>query len=511
MIGGILLAADGPRQLLAPLWVALLWGYCVLDHVDGFRARARGMSSAWGEFLDHALDALIVPAVILAASWIAPAGAIRPWVTAAAIGGALVATVAVWSEQRAQGKLFLPSVGPVEGVVAAGLFMLTWAIPGADIWWQTVHLGATRAELFLLASLAFVATGLFAISRRTPDSLKPALMLAGFAVVLVAIAAARPEASLPLILAFALAGASLAARTIVSHLTGDFRPNLPLLGFGATLVATLPTAPGPVLALLPWVAAVLLGGGVLVRDWMAAARALRPGNAQQRSDVWQSIWRRKAATQDVPLHHVNGYDLLDQRGWDSMIADLASKLRLRPGMEVIEFGCGAGAFLLSLTRCCTGLRINGIDYAPELVERARKALAGGFSVGDMRASPHLPSAGFDLVCSFGTMMYLNSPAEAEKALDEMRRVLRPGGEIFLGEISDADRKEEAERLRRVTHADHRRVSAERPDHLYLSRGFFADYAGRNGLKAEVHDHRDLPFGASNPLASYRFSVILRAA
>jgi ubiquinone/menaquinone biosynthesis C-methylase UbiE/phosphatidylglycerophosphate synthase len=511
LTGGVAFVPEGLRQMLAPLWVALLWGYCVLDHVDGFRARDRKMSSAWGEFLDHALDAIIVPAVILAVAWFVPAGAIRPWVAAAAIGGALVATVAVWSEQRAQGKLFLPAIGPVEGIAATGLFMLTWLIPGADIWWQTVQLGATRAELFLLASLLFVVTGLFTISRRTPDSLKPALMLAGFAVVLAAVAAARPEASLPLILAFALAGAALAARTIVAHLTGDFRPHLPLLGFGATLLASLPTAPGPALATLPWLAAVLLGGGALARDWIAAGRALRPRAGQQRSDVWQSIWRRKAATDDVPLHHVNGYDLLDQRGWDGMIADLAAKLRLRPGLEVIEFGCGAGAFLLSLARCCTGLRLNGIDYAPELVERARKSLPGGFSVGDMRASPHLPTAGFDLVCSFGTMMYLNSPAEAEKALDEMQRVLRPGGEIFLGEISDADRQEEAERLRRVTHADHRRVSADRPDHLYLSRRFFQDYAARHRLKAEVHDHRDLPFGASNPLASYRFSVILRAA
>ena len=56
LLAGILLTPPAIRLALAPVWVALLWAYCILDHVDGCRARRRGASSPWGECLDHGRD-----------------------------------------------------------------------------------------------------------------------------------------------------------------------------------------------------------------------------------------------------------------------------------------------------------------------------------------------------------------------------------------------------------------------------------------------------------------------
>lgn len=514
LVAGLLLVPAGVGSALAPLWVALLWGYCVLDHVDGFRARSRGASSPWGEFLDHGLDALVVPAVVLAAVLMGPDGLVRPWLGTLLMAGAVLVTVAVWTEQRAVGVLYLPRFGPVEAVFATGLYMLSWLSPVAANWWAVpVLFGFSGTEVFLLVSLAIMPAGLIGFAFRAPSALGPVYAFAAMGAVTVAVAAILPSLAAPVALAFALAGAAQTARTILAHLTGAASPPVGILTVVATLAAAVLS---PLLGLGPALAyAVALALGVLelTRAWLVAVAVLRRGSAAGtatgRSEVWLNIWRRKAASTDVPLHHVNGYDLLDQAGWDGMIGELVAKLRLRPGMEVIEFGCGAGAFPASMAKVCPGLKLHGIDYAPELVERVRRVLDGGFQVGDIRDCPQVPSGSYDLVCSFGTLMYLNSAADATLALDEMRRALRPEGEIYLGEISDAERRAEAERLRSVTHADHRRVSADRPDHLYLPRDFFTDYAARHGFAISVHDHRDLGFGAGNPLASYRYSIIMR--
>ena len=514
LVAGLLLVPATLCSALAPLWVVLLWGYCVLDHVDGFRARSRGASSPWGEFLDHGLDALVVPAVVLAAVLMGPAGLVRPWLGTLLMAGAVLVTVAVWTEQRAVGVLYLPRFGPVEAVFATGLYMLSWLSPAAAGWWAAPALfGFSGTEVFLLVTLAIMPAGVIDFAFRAPAALGPVYAFAAMAAVTVAVAAAWPALAAPVALALALAGAAQTARIIVAHLTGAGSPPVAILTVGATLAAAVISSlsglgPAPAYAL-----ALVLGVLDLTRTWLAAVAVLRRGRAvgaaPGRSDVWLNIWRRKAASTDVPLHHVNGYDLLDQAGWDGMIAELVAKLRLRPGLEVIEFGCGAGAFLASMAKVCPGLKLHGIDYAPELVERVKRVLDGDFQVGDIRHCPQVPGGSYDLVCSFGTLMYLNSAADATLALDEMRRALRSEGEIFLGEISDAERRGEAERLRAVTHADHRRVSADRPDHLYLPRDFFTDYAARHGFAISVHDHRDLGFGVGNPLASYRYSIIMR--
>ena len=228
-----------------------------------------------------------------------------------------------------------------------------------------------------------------------------------------------------------------------------------------------------------------------------------------RSEIWKDIWERKATHASSALHHVNGYDLLDETAWHAMISEVSAAFELRPHTKLAELGCGAGAFLASIKRLAPSTTVAGIDYATALVDLARQRVEGTFWVADVRHCPQLLSGHYDVVCSFGTTMYLDSETDVAAMLDEMRRITRPGGQLYVGEISDAARRDLALQLRASTHAANRKVSASSPDHLYLPKSFFTAYALRHNLTLEIRDHLSFDFGQTNPLAAYRYSVYLR--
>ncbi len=107
-------------------------------------------------------------------------------------------------------------------------------------------------------------------------------------------------------------------------------------------------------------------------------------------------------------------------------------LALVPGSKVLEIGCGAG--FLSVALAQRGLRVQAIDPAEAMVELARRhAVESGtaellsLAVGDVSALTFEDGC-FDLVIAIGVIPWLEQP---ESAIQEMARVIRPGGHVIL--------------------------------------------------------------------------------
>lgn len=107
-----------------------------------------------------------------------------------------------------------------------------------------------------------------------------------------------------------------------------------------------------------------------------------------------------------------------------------------PGQRVLDVGCGTGYFasLLADTVGPNGLVV-GVDASPEMIQYAsRKRGRDGacvFQVGTAE-SLSFPSEHFDIVVSSLFLHHL--PADLQvTALQEMRRVLRPGGTLLIAE------------------------------------------------------------------------------
>lgn len=101
---------------------------------------------------------------------------------------------------------------------------------------------------------------------------------------------------------------------------------------------------------------------------------------------------------------------------------------LRPGMRLLDVGCGPGAITQGLAKVIAPGAVVGIDLQPTQVARARmleaKSGAGNarFAVANCYQLPFLEDS-FDAVFAHAALMHLREPL---RALTEMRRVLRPG-------------------------------------------------------------------------------------
>ncbi|HCP44686.1 MAG TPA: hypothetical protein DIU15_01430 [Deltaproteobacteria bacterium] len=109
-------------------------------------------------------------------------------------------------------------------------------------------------------------------------------------------------------------------------------------------------------------------------------------------------------------------------------------LGLRPGLQVTDFGCGWGYLgHLLLPAISPGGRVDGFDLHQSLLEkgraRATEASRKGrlrFTEADVTALEDVPDNRYDLAICQTVLMHLNHP---EKAIAEMKRVVRPGGRV----------------------------------------------------------------------------------
>lgn len=102
---------------------------------------------------------------------------------------------------------------------------------------------------------------------------------------------------------------------------------------------------------------------------------------------------------------------------------------LRPGLDLLDIGCGPGTITLDLAGRVAPGAVTGIDASADVVAQAEQLRAEQgidgvtFAVGDAY-DLDLPDASVDVVHAHQVLQHLTDPVGA---LREWRRVLRPGG------------------------------------------------------------------------------------
>ncbi len=102
-------------------------------------------------------------------------------------------------------------------------------------------------------------------------------------------------------------------------------------------------------------------------------------------------------------------------------------LTLQPDDLLVDAGCGTGAMLLEMSRVC---RVVGFDRYDESIALARakiRAAGGELLRASLEAAP-LADGCASLALLLDVLEHLNQP---EAALDEMIRIVRPGGLIVI--------------------------------------------------------------------------------
>jgi demethylmenaquinone methyltransferase / 2-methoxy-6-polyprenyl-1,4-benzoquinol methylase len=127
------------------------------------------------------------------------------------------------------------------------------------------------------------------------------------------------------------------------------------------------------------------------------------------------------------------YDAMNRTmtaGLDRRWRRLTAEAVVRPGDRVLDACCGTGDLAVAAARA--GGRVTGLDFSERMLERARRKAPGlDWVRGDLLALP-FEDGGFDAATvGFG----VRNVEDLERALRELRRVLRPGGRLGILEIT----------------------------------------------------------------------------
>ncbi|EHB50017.1 Methyltransferase type 11 [Mycolicibacterium rhodesiae JS60] len=140
---------------------------------------------------------------------------------------------------------------------------------------------------------------------------------------------------------------------------------------------------------------------------------------REHTERWHRYWDKKSRGYDREMQFVERMFFGDSRSWACSQA----------GGAALEVAVGTG---LNLSAYPKGVALTGIDLSAQMLAIAKaRAVELGRDV-DLRQGDahHLPFAdeSFDtVVCTFG----LCAIPDTDAALDEMTRVLRPGGKLIL--------------------------------------------------------------------------------
>jgi len=157
--------------------------------------------------------------------------------------------------------------------------------------------------------------------------------------------------------------------------------------------------------------------------------SLKAGFAGEGQGGYHPFCREKPMMTDPYKPLARWYDLFVKLPASPVRTRAVNICPLKPGMEVLEVGCGTGSNLKLFQQA--GCSIHGIDLSPAMVNIARKKLGGGadVTVGDASRLPWSEES-FDLVVAMLTLHempgYLRS-----RVVGEMSRVVKTNGRLLL--------------------------------------------------------------------------------
>lgn len=132
-------------------------------------------------------------------------------------------------------------------------------------------------------------------------------------------------------------------------------------------------------------------------------------------------------------------------GWDreepsaeemtTRLNEQAELLALQPGDALLEVGCGTGKTTAWLAGCVAPGRVTAVDFAPEMIARARvKKIDADFACLDV-CLDDLGEARYDVILCFHSFPHFRNQAAA---LKNFAGALKPDGRVIVMHLAGSD-------------------------------------------------------------------------
>lgn len=150
--------------------------------------------------------------------------------------------------------------------------------------------------------------------------------------------------------------------------------------------------------------------------------------------------QRAHATLHGAFERADTYDRIARRQLRYVYARVAADVAaagLHDGARVLDVGTGPGRVPIKISKSAPHLLVEGIDLSEPMIEKARRNAAEAgvadrvtFAAADV-ARLSYPDASFDLIVSSLSQHHWPDPAAGMR---ELRRILRPTGQIWIYDI-----------------------------------------------------------------------------
>lgn len=118
--------------------------------------------------------------------------------------------------------------------------------------------------------------------------------------------------------------------------------------------------------------------------------------------------------------------------YDWAVADMLEKMEAEAGSIILDGGCGPGVHSIRVAKA--GYHVCAVDISRTMLDQARQR-AKSENVADQiefyqkdLTKLDLPDHSFDYVFSWGVIIHI---PDAQQALDELARIVKPGGKLAL--------------------------------------------------------------------------------
>ncbi len=99
-------------------------------------------------------------------------------------------------------------------------------------------------------------------------------------------------------------------------------------------------------------------------------------------------------------------------------------------VRVLDFACGCGRVARALQELLPTAAMTGVDVNPDAVDWCAKNLRGDYRLIEPHGPLPFGDATFTVACAFNVFTHMSEPEQLQ-ALQELHRVLRPGGLLVV--------------------------------------------------------------------------------
>lgn len=116
-----------------------------------------------------------------------------------------------------------------------------------------------------------------------------------------------------------------------------------------------------------------------------------------------------------------------------MFKEMTRLIEESDAKKVLDIGTGPGEPALLIARTIPDVEVTGVDVQPDMIEKAKarkpQSLANiGFSVASAEDLSAFPDSSFDAVTMSFVLMFVENK---RKSIEEILRVLKPGGKAYI--------------------------------------------------------------------------------